>query len=89
MKLDHWLLAYKWLKGILLVDDLQFSLVALFQFLKDEAEHVCKKIENLKVMFFDCHLHIEACKLTEMAICEGVLRSKYRSNLKHSLHIGT
>ena len=87
VELNNWRFADEVLKWILLPDYIKLGLVLILDTVADKDKQLRERIENLEVMLFDDHLHIEASKLTKMSICVAILSSENWSYLENSLEV--
>ena len=87
VELDHWFLALKRFKRVLLIDDCQFLGVFGFQALEYVHKHVCEQIQYLKVVLVEDHLDIEASEFAQMSVRVGVLGAEHWSNFEDALHV--
>mmetsp|Transcript_8969 Transcript_8969/g.13165 ORF Transcript_8969/g.13165 Transcript_8969/m.13165 type:complete len:201 (-) Transcript_8969:805-1407(-) len=75
------------LRLVLCSDNFKFFCPSCFQILKDVLEHVVNNFKRFHVMFINCHLKIQPSKLTQVPASVGILSTKYRANLKHTVEI--
>jgi hypothetical protein len=77
------------LEGVLVVDDLKFASEAFLNVFEKEDHQLANQIQNLEVMIFEFHLHIESGELTQVAVGVGVLSAENGSNLEDTLEVTT
>jgi hypothetical protein len=52
----------------LIADNFEFFCESLVEAFENVDEHLGKKIEDLKVVLFECHFDIKACEFAQMTI---------------------
>jgi hypothetical protein len=87
VELNDWRFADEVLKWILLPNYFKLGLVLILETVADEDKQLREHVQNLEVMLFDDHLHIEASKLAKMSICVAMLGSEHWSYLENSLEV--